>query len=109
MLAVIACCDAFLLGILAITLSYKQIRLEDKEQGGFLINNMELSSEIKHHQQQILSPERSVLTLTTKYRDRSENNFNMKETVEYNFLINSKCRENISPLAQLRCIFSTGL
>ena len=107
MLAVITCCDAFLLGILAITLSYKQIRLEDREQGGFLINNMELSSEIKHHQQQILSQERSVLT--TKSRDRLENNFNMRETMKYNFLINSKCREIISPLAQLRCIFSTGL
>ena len=62
MLAVITCCDAFLLGFLAITLSNKQIRLEDKDQGGFLINNMELSSEIKHHHQQILSQERSAVT-----------------------------------------------
>ena len=65
MLAVISCCDAFLLGILALTLSHKQIRLEDRQQGGFLINNMELSSEIKHHQQ-ILSQERSVLSSECK-------------------------------------------
>ena len=63
MLAVITCCDAFLLGFLAITLSYKQIRLEEREQGGFLINNMELSSEIKQHHHQVLSQERSVIKM----------------------------------------------
>ena len=71
-LAVITCCDAFLLGTLALTLSCKQIKLEDRgEQGGFLINNMELSSEIKHHHQQILSQERSVQSADTGWRMNS--------------------------------------
>jgi len=58
MLAVITCCDAFLLGTLALTLSCKQIRLDKTEQNNFLINNMEISSEIKHHHHQMLSQER---------------------------------------------------
>ena len=57
MLAIVTCCDAFLLGTLALTLSSRQIRLDKKEHGGYLINNMEISSEIKHHQH-ILSQER---------------------------------------------------
>ena len=50
MLAVIGCCDALLLGTLALTLGYKQIIPEDddgdtREIGpapGYLINNMEI-------------------------------------------------------------------
>ena len=44
MLAVIGCCDAFLLGFLALTLGYKQIIINDKDEEspapGYLINNM---------------------------------------------------------------------
>jgi len=52
MLAVVSCADSFLLGILALTLGYKQ-RITDHgdmqtigPQQGYLINNMEISSEI---------------------------------------------------------------
>lgn len=70
-LAVITCCDAFLLGTLALTLSSRQIRINQREQAGFLINNMEISSEIKHHQQQILSQERMSRDSSAAY----QNNF----------------------------------
>ena len=44
MLAVIGCCDAFLLGLLALSLGYRQVILEDKEEdslaSGYLVNNI---------------------------------------------------------------------
>ena len=44
MLAVVACCDAFLLGFLALTLGFKQIIKDEKETDsltpGYLINNI---------------------------------------------------------------------
>ena len=58
MLAVIGCCDCFLLGMLALSLGYKQ-RIIDHEASdasmelgpphGYLINNMEMSSEMKNN------------------------------------------------------------
>ena len=42
MLAVVACADCFLLGLLALTLGWRQIRAEEEEEEGpgYLVTNM---------------------------------------------------------------------
>ena len=68
MLAVIGCCDALLLGTLALTLGYKQIIPEDDDEDtrelgpppGYLINNMEIiPHEMKQNQSLgVIAPDR---------------------------------------------------
>lgn len=85
LLAVVACCDAFLLGSLALTLGCKEIHVEpphslytgDTNQG-YLMDNMELAAEIKSHQPIMLGDRYSDYSHVTQSHARGHNQSNFQ-------------------------------